>query len=87
MNEVIGGLAPGQGVVEGRAVLDVARRDLDLRARAMLERLGPPSEAADVVACGHEGAEEAATHVAGGAGQEDAAPGSFCHSTFTLPAR
>ena len=50
MDEVVGDLAPGEGTGEGCRVLDVARRDLDPGSRAMLERLGPPGEAPDVVA-------------------------------------
>jgi hypothetical protein len=42
-------------------------------SRAVLERLGPPGEAPDVVASGLESGQEPTADVAGGAGEQDVA--------------
>ena len=69
MDEVVGDIAPGESTVERCRVLDVARHDLDPGSRAVLERLGPPDEAPDVVAASLESGQKPAADIAGGAGQ------------------
>jgi hypothetical protein len=73
MDEIVGDIAPGERTLEGCGVLDVSRHDLDPGSRAMLERLGPPGEAPDVVASGLESGQEPTADVAGGAGEQDVA--------------
>ena len=74
VHEVVGDIAPLHGLRQARRIEHVGKHGLRVAVVLGLELFGTAREAAHAVATLFEAGEQAATHVAGGPGEEDQGP-------------